>query len=86
MTEEVQNTSTEFASHSSSLHIANDKLDFLLPKRKLKTCIKLFQRSTNQPCSLILSAANLPEVKAQALLAPEGESVPITPPTTSPAA
>ena len=34
----------------------------------------------------ICSAASFPEVKAQALLAPEGESVPITPPTTSPAA
>lgn len=32
------------------------------------------------------SAANLPEVNAQALLAPDGESDPMTPPTTSPAA
>ena len=35
---------------------------------------------------LALSAANFPEVNAQALFAPDGESVPITPPTTSPAA
>lgn len=35
---------------------------------------------------LALSAASFPEVSAQALFAPDGESVPITPPTTSPAA
>ena len=43
-------------------------------------------RMNGMPYSAMASAASLPAVSAQPLFAPEGESSPITPPTTSPAA